>query len=160
MLFEKKDPEKMSAKELQDYIANSAANGTKNIKAICDNLRNEISDIDRQLKAMDCLRIKRAQLTSILEGLDDTYRRQQATARFQDFDESSDEAQELRKQIIKLICAAGPLSNREILANVGNYQEDAKVILVLKWLNERGVLTRENNTEGRYYPGKQWDEYI
>jgi hypothetical protein len=148
----------MDVKEVQDYIAECVANGIKNIRLICDSLRVSISDIDLQLKKMDGLRIKRAKLTSILESLDDTYRRQQATARSQDFDENSDEAKELQRQVVQLISAAGPLSNREIIANVGNYQEDAKVILSLKWLSERGILAREDNPERRYYQGKQWGE--
>jgi hypothetical protein len=138
----------------EDYIAECAAKGIRNIKAICDHIETEMREINERLKEFDALRLRYSELSQILSTLDETRRRPTS----QEQNPASPEAIALKEKIVDLLDGNDfpGFTNREIISAVGTVAEDSKVILALKWLTEHGILSRDESSERKYAPGPRW----
>ena len=143
----------MSAEFIAKYISESAANGANP----ADAAKLEIKSIDAALNDAERLKIRRMELVSVLDHLgDDTYKRRRANATpsSDDIDISSDENKELISKIIHAITERGPMLVRDLVRQVGGYEQEALIMRAVKWLGDQEIVSRDS--EGRVQPGKNW----
>jgi hypothetical protein len=133
------------------YIAETASKGT------IESAKNEIKEIDKVLNEAEKLKIRRMKLVSVLDHLgDNTYKRRRtnSTPLSEDIDISSDEIKELIEKILSTIDRLGSLSVRELVLNVGGYDQDVLIMRAVKFLGEQEIVSRDS--EGKIQPGKNW----
>jgi hypothetical protein len=134
------------------FIAESAKKGLVAVEAA----KKEIEDIDTKLHEAEKLKLRRMKLVSILDHFgDETYRRRRSVnvPSSDDIDDSSPEFEELRTKIEKAI-AKNPLAVRELILEVGSYDQDALIMRAVKWLGDREIVSRDE--QGRVQRGKNW----
>ncbi len=87
---------------------------------------------------------------------DETYRRRRNVSipSSDDIDHSSSEFSEIREKIIKAIGVKGPLNIRDLILEVGSYDQDALIMRAVKSLGESEIVSRD--ADGRVVPGKNW----
>jgi hypothetical protein len=147
----------MSAEFIAKYIAEAASNGVNPATAA----KAEIATIDEALNEAERLKIRRMKLVSVLDHLgDDTYKRRRANATpsSDDIDVSSDENKELLRKIRTAISESGPMLVRDLIREVGGYDQDSLIMRAVKWLGEQEIVSRDS--EGRVQPGKFWEKEI
>jgi hypothetical protein len=100
-------------------------------------------------------------LVSVLDHLgDDTYKRRRANATpsSDDIDVSSEDNKELLQKIRTAISVSGPMLVRDLILEVGGYDQDSLIMRAVKWLGEQEIVSRDS--EGRVQPGKFWEKDI
>jgi hypothetical protein len=135
------------------FIAESAGNGMSAVDAA----KQEIEEIDAYLQEAERKKLRRMKLTSVLDHFgDETYRRRRSTSTptSDDIDVSSDDFTVLRDKIISAIAEKGPLTVRELILEVGSYDQDTLIMRAVKWLGDQEVVSRDE--EGRVQRGKNW----
>lgn len=135
------------------FIAESAGKGMNAI----DVAKQEIEEIDNHLQEAERLKLRRMKLVSVLDHFgDDTYRRRRTTntPASEDIEVSSDEFKGLKDKIVSAIAEKGPLTVRELILEVGSYDQDTLIMRAVKWLGEQEVVSRDS--EGRVQRGKNW----
>ncbi len=135
------------------FIAESAGKG----KSAVDAAKDEINEIDAKLHEAEKLKLRRMNLVEVLNHFgDETYRRRRNAniPSSDDIDNSSSEFEELRGKIINAIGAKGPLNIRELILEVGSYDQDTLIMRAVKSLGDSEIVSRD--TEGRVVPGKNW----
>jgi len=134
------------------FIAEAAG---KDLNAI-DAAKQEIAEIDLKLQEAEKLKLRRMKLVSVLDHFgDDTYRRRRNTSvpASEDIDSDSQDA-DLRQKIISAITSKGPLHVRELVLEVGGYDQDILIMRAVKKLGDQEVISRD--AEGRVQRGKNW----
>ncbi|MCK9567636.1 hypothetical protein M0R72_01640 [Candidatus Pacearchaeota archaeon] len=147
----------MSAEFIVKYIAEAASKDENP----ADAAKAEIKTIDETLNIAEKLKIRRMQLVSVLDHLgDDTYKRRRAnsTPSSDDIDVSSEDNQELLQKIRTAISEFGPMLVRDLIREVGGYDQDSLIMRAVKWLGEQEIVSRDS--EGRVQPGKFWEKDI
>jgi len=135
------------------FIAKAAEKGMNALDAA----KQEIEEIDTQLHEAEKLKIRRMKLISVLDHFgDDTYRRRRSIAipTSDDIKDSSPEFLELTKKIESAI-SKGPLTIRDLILEVGSYDQDVLIMRAVKWLGDQEIVSRDD--QGRVMPGKNWD---
>jgi hypothetical protein len=120
--------------------------------------KEEIAQIDVQLKEADKLRCRRSDLVAVLDHVGDhSYKRQRVIPDTPPIElaDDTEAARDVRRRIICRLYKEGGMTVREIIQAVGSYREDARVIRQIKFLGERGVVRRDE--EGRVIPGPKWN---
>jgi len=148
-------------RESSEFLKDAFKKGLTDHEAICKHIHEEISKIDLKLAEADQARIKKIKLTAILRDLgDESIKRRRLTPETIqiELDEDSEESQKIRYKICCMIEKHGSLTNRDIIQEVGDYQQDAKVIRAIKFLGERGVVKRDETPERHIIPGPNWDD--
>lgn len=147
------------AKFILDYLYDLRVN--KNIYQPDDVVkyaRQEINEIQAELKKMDELRFRQILLLSVINQYEDPKSRK-STIPIPDLGDDSDEQRELRVKICKLIEENGPLTNREIINKIADYQKDSQVILAIKWLGEHNIVKRQQEgSETKIGTGDKWED--
>jgi hypothetical protein len=147
----------MSAEFIVKYIAEAASKGINP----ADAAKDEIKTIGETLKEAETLKIRLMNLVSVLDHLgDDTYKRRRANATpsSDDIDVSSDDNKELLTKIRMAISESGPMLVRDLIREVGGYDQDSLIMRAVKWLGEQEIVSRDS--EGRVQPGKFWEKEI
>lgn len=135
------------------FIAESANKGSGAVEAA----KNEINEIDEKLHEAEKLKVRRMNLLEVLNHFgDETYRRRRNAniPSSDDIDISSEDYSELRDKIIKAINAKSPLNVRDLINEVGSYDQDSLIMRMVKWLGDSEIIARD--TDGRILPGKNW----
>jgi len=147
----------MSVEFIVKYIADAARKGENP----ADAAKSEIRDIDEALNKAERLKLRRMDLVSVLDHLgDDTYKRRRANATpsSDDIDVSSEENKELLQNIRKAITTNGPILVRDLVRQVGGYDQDSLIMRAVKWLGDQEIVSRDS--DGRVQPGKNWEKEI
>jgi hypothetical protein len=145
--------------DASDYIQTCFAQGVVNFGEIAAKARARIEEIDKELAEADRLRAEKVKLTNVLRELhDDSVKRHRAvpTAPAIELDDNGVPAQKLRYQICKVIGEDGALLNNDLMQKVCGYQEQQRFIRAVKFLGEKGILSRDE--ERRHVPGPNWNE--
>lgn len=135
------------------YISEAVGEGKEPIDAA----KEEIAEIDKELKEAENKKIRRMKLISVLEHFgDESHRRRRAVnvPVSGDIEDSSEEFTELQLKIKQAIDEKGPLDINELIRAVGSYDEDFLIMRAVKWLGDQEVVSRDE--EGRVQPGKNW----
>jgi hypothetical protein len=142
-----------NGKFIVTFIAESAEKGMGAIESAL----SEISEIDKKLHEAEKLKIRRMNLVEVLNHFgDETYRRRRnVNVPSSDDIETSDNVHEIRSKIIAAIAAKGPLNVRDLILEVGSYDQDALIMRAVKWLGDLEVVSRD--PDGKVIPGKNWE---
>ena len=149
-----KSPERLKS----DYMRECADLGIHSIPDIRAHLRKDISKIKLELQGMDPLRIKLRNLQKIDEKLAQLMQTENIIS---DFEDDSEEMNNIRSMIVSMINKNGPLSNSEITnkfieEDSDAVGKDAKIIRGIKWLAERSYI--DKSTDRKIIPGPKWNE--
>jgi hypothetical protein len=147
----------MSAEFIVKYIVDATSRGESPIDAA----KSEIREIDEVLNGAERLKIRRMDLVSVLDHLgDDTYKRRRANATpsSDDIDVTSEDNKELLLKIFKAITEHGPMLVRDLVRQVGGYDQDSLIMRAVKWLGDQEIVSRDS--DGRVQPGKNWEKEI
>lgn len=135
------------------FIAEAAGKGlTAPVAA-----KKEIDEIDKTLLEAEKLKLRRMNLMEVLNHFgDESYRRRRNVnvPTSDDIDDCSPEFEEIRKKIVAAVSAKRQLNIRELIHEVGSYDQDALIMRAVKLLGEQEVVSRDS--EGRVVPGKNW----
>lgn len=135
------------------FIAESAGKGLP----APDAAKQEIDEIDTKLVEAEKLKLRRMNLMEVLSHFgDDSYRRRRnvSVPASEDINAESPEFEEIRNKIVVAVGAKGPLNIRELIHEVGSYDQDALIMRAVKLLGEQEIVSRDK--EGRVVPGKNW----
>jgi fructose-bisphosphate aldolase class 1 len=119
--------------------------------------KNQIENIDNQLKNADILRLDRQKLVLVLDHFgDDSYKKRKNTNTplidsGTSFDENPDVMKKLQEDIIQLVKTQSPLTVRDIILKVGGYDQDSLVYRTIKTLGEQDIVQRDS--DGKVIPG-------
>jgi hypothetical protein len=141
-----------------EFIVTFIAEASKKGKVAVKAAKEEIEEIDRTLHEAEKLKIRRMKLVSVLDHFgDDTYRRRRSVSvpPSDDIGEESPEFAELRNKIETAISKKGPLTVRDLILEVGSYDQDTLIMRALKWLGDHEIVSRDD--QGRVQPGKNWN---
>src|SRR5690606_27354076 len=127
------------ARIIAEYVSKCAKNGISSIEDIHNQLKKDIKEIDEKLTSFDSLRIERANLHKVLEHFSAILQTDKMTS---SFDDESEEMIEVKGKVIDFIEKNGFGTTRDIITSVG-YNQDAKVVRVIKNLAEQGVIERD-----------------
>jgi hypothetical protein len=136
------------------FIAEAAGKGKSAVEAALE----EISDIDEKLNEAEKLKLRRMNLVDVLNHFgDETYRRRRNVniPSSDDIDSSSSQFIELRDKIVQAIETRGPMNVRDLILEVGSYDQDALIMRAVKALGDAEIVSRDN--EGRVVPGRNWE---
>lgn len=142
-----------------EFIVKFIAEAAGKAMSAVDAAKKEIGQIDEKLQEAERLKLRRMNLLSVLEHFgDDTYRRRRNVSipASEDIDDSSPEFVELREKIIDAVAAKGPLNVRELILEVGSYDEDILINRTVKMMGDQEIIARD--TQGRIVPGKNWQQ--
>jgi hypothetical protein len=135
------------------FIAESAAKGMSALDAA----KEEIEEIDKELHEAEKKKIRRMNLIEVLNHFgDETHRRRRNgnVPSSDDIDISSEDIQKLRQKIIAAVGAKGALNIRDLIIEVGSYDQDTLIMRTVKQLGDQEIVSRDS--EGRVVPGKNW----
>ena len=138
---------------LNKYIADCAGRGICSLDDISTELRREISTVDKELEAVEPLRIKRLSMQKALDHVNGILQTDKVSS---DFNDASDELKEIRIKVYGVIAEKAPISNRDLIMAIG-YGQDSKVIRATKWFGDHGIIERDS--EMRLVRGTKWSEY-
>lgn len=136
------------------FIAESAKKGKSAVEAAIE----EIHEIDERLHAAERDKLRRMNLVEVCNHFgDETYRRRRNVniPSSDDVDSSSSEFSDLRDKIVQAIGSKGPMNIRELILEVGSYDQDTLIMRAVKALGESEIVSRD--TEGRVIPGRNWE---
>ena len=125
------------------FIAGAAR---KDMTAI-DAAKEEITDIDKKLHEAESLKLRRMKLILVLDHFgDDSYRRKRnvSVPSSEDIGNESEEFKLIRDKIMEAV-GAGPLTIRELIVQVGSYDQDALIIRAVKSLGDDQLVSRDGN---------------
>jgi len=136
------------------FIAEAAKKGMGALEAA----KKEIEEIDLKLLEAEKSKIRRMKLIEVLEHFgDETHRRRRASnvPTSDDINHESEEFVELHKKIREVLAKAKkPLNVRELVLEVGSYDQDALIMRAVKYLGDLEILSRDE--ENRIVPGRKW----
>jgi hypothetical protein len=133
------------------FIAESAGKGMNAVDAA----KQEIEEIDSYLQEAERKKHRRMKLTSVLDHFgDETYRRRRTSNIPASDDVSSDDFTVFRGKIISAIAEKGPITVRDLILEVGSYDQDTMIMRAVKLLGDQEVVSRDE--EGRVQRGKNW----
>lgn len=135
------------------FIAEAAGKGLTAPEAA----KKEIDEIDKTLLEAEKLKLRRMNLMEVLAHFgDDSYRRRRNVnvPASEDINNESPEFEEIRSKIVAAVAEKGPLNIRELIHEVGSYDQDALIMRAVKLLGEQEIVSRDG--EGRVVPGKNW----
>ena len=147
----------MSAQD-PEFIVTFIAESSRKGKSAVEAAKEEIEEIDHTLHEAERLKVRRMKLVSVLDHFgDDTYRRRRSVSvpPSDDVEDSSPEFTALRNKIETAISEKGPLTVRELILEVGSYDQDTLIMRAVKWLGDHEIVSRDE--QGRVQPGKNWD---
>lgn len=144
------------ARIIAEYVSKCAKNGISSIEDINNQLKKDIKEIDEKLTSFDSLRIERANLHKVLEHFSAILQTDKMTS---SFDDESEEMIEVKGKVIDFIEKNGSGTTRDIITSVG-YNQDAKVVRVIKNLAEQGVIERDKENRINIVPGPSWNNYV
>lgn len=144
------------ARIIAEYVSKCAKNGISSIEDIHNQLKKDIKEIDEKLTSFDSLRIERANLHKVLEHFSAILQTDKMTS---SFDDESEEMIEVKGKVIDFIEKNGFGTTRDIITSVG-YNQDAKVVRVIKNLAEQGVIERDKENRINIVPGPSWNNYV
>jgi len=144
------------ARIIAEYVSKCAKNGISSIEDIHNQLKKDIKEIDEKLTSFDSLRIERANLHKVLEHFSAILQTDKMTS---SFDDESEEMIEVKGKVIDFIEKNGSGTTRDIITSVG-YNQDAKVVRVIKNLAEQGVIERDKENRINIVPGPSWNNYV
>lgn len=147
----------MSAEFIVRYIADAASRGADPVALV----KLEIKDIDDACNKAEKLKLRKMDLISVLDHLgDDTYkrRRSNSTPSSDDIDVSSEDNKELLLKIRQAIKGHGPILIRDLIRQVGGYDQDTLIMRAVKWLGDQEIVSRDS--DGKVQPGKNWEKEI
>lgn len=144
------------ARIIAEYVSKCAKNGISSIEDIHNQLKKDIKEIDEKLTSFDSLRIERANLHKVLEHFSAILQTDKMTS---SFDDESEEMIEVKGKVIDFIEKNGSGTTRDIITSVG-YNQDAKVVRVIKNLAEQGVIERDKANRINIVPGPSWNNYV
>jgi hypothetical protein len=134
------------------FIADSKETGLSALDAA----KKEIHEIDEKLHEAEKLRLRRMKLMLVVEHFgDETFRRRRSVnvPSSEDIDENSEAFLSLQEKI-RSVVAKKALTVREIVLEVGSYDQDVLIYRALKALGDKEVVLRDE--QGRVKPGKKW----
>jgi len=135
------------------FISESAAKGMNALDAA----KAEIAEIDKELNEADKKKIRKMNLLEVLNHFgDETHRRRRNinVPSSDDVNVSFDEIAKLRQKIITAVGAKGALNIRDLIIEVGSYDQDTLIMRTVKMLGDQEIVSRDS--DGRVIPGKNW----
>lgn len=139
-----------------EFIVKFIAEAAKQGKGAVEAAKDEISEIDAKLHEAEKLKLRRMNLVEVLNHFgDETYRRRR-NIEIPSSDDvgSSPGVEELRAKIIAAVGEKGPLNIRDLIHEVGSYDQDALIMRTVKALGDQEIVSRDK--DGRVVPGKNW----
>jgi hypothetical protein len=152
---------RVSAKFISEYLADCARKNLEGQEAICDAIKHDIADIDQRISELEQLEQRRKELCSVLEHMGDSSFLQihgEEAYQAADLDDNSEPAKETRQRIVALLREHGPLSNNELMTQIGHHLSRI-IIRQVKWLGERDIVSRDRTTaDNKIIPGPKFNE--
>lgn len=139
------------------FISESAEKGMSALDAA----KIEIAEIDKELHEAEKKKIRRMNLVEVLNHFGDETHRRRRNANVpssDDIDSSSEEIANLRQKIILAVGEKGALNIRDLIMEVGSYDQDALIMRTVKMLGDEEVVSRDS--EGRVIPGKKYQKRV
>ena len=119
-----------------------------------DAAKKEIEEIDTKLHEAEKLKLRRMRLISVLEHFgDETHRRRRNINTPTSDDVDDVENLDLQKKI-RTAVEKGPRTVRDIILEVGSYDQDVLINRTVKLMGEREIICRDN--DHKFLPGKNW----
>lgn len=147
----------MDIEFVSSFIADAASKDQSPIELA----KNEIAEIDNALSEAEKLKHRRMLLMSVLEFLDDSsFKRRRANSipSSDDVDISSSDMRDLILKIKNVIKSKAPITVRNLIIEVGGYDNDALIMRTVKYLGEQDII--ERNKSGQLLKGKCWNKEI
>lgn len=140
-----------------EYVSECITEGISNLIDIRKRAEDRIKNIDIELEKISQLRIEKMQLKKILIELGESKQTKKFNVPKLDFDDESDNAKELYKNICDVLDKFGPLTNRELLEKMEiSYEDSAQIIRAIKYLGQNEILVRIGD-EKKLSPGPKWN---
>jgi hypothetical protein len=140
-----------------EFIVKFIAETSKKGILALDAAKKEIEEIDEKLCEAERLKVRRMKLTSVLDHFGDTTYRRRRSIEIPASDDSEipSEVLEFAEKIKSIPVDKFPLTVRDLILEIGSYDEDALIMRAVKWLGEQEIV--ERNDEKKIKPGRNWD---
>ena len=115
--------------------------------------KKEIEEIDAKLHEAEKLKLRRMKLIAVLEHFGDETHRRRRNVNTPVSDDVDSENLELQKKI-RAAVEKGPRTVRDIILEVGSYDQDVLINRTVKLMGEREIICRDS--DHKFLPGKNW----
>lgn len=133
------------------FISESASKGKNALEAAKD----EINEIDEKLHEAEKLKLRRMNLIDVLTHFgDETYKRRRIASIPSSDDIDISNSNDFKEKIIEAIRLKGKISVRDLIHEVGSYDQDALIMRTVKSLGDAEIVSRDD--KGLVIPGKNF----
>jgi hypothetical protein len=146
---------------VDDYISESIKNGYSSVKEICARALDEIDEINKKIQETNKLRVRENNLKELLKNFNhDSVKRVKKSISATCQEVSSENVNKsLISNIYNFIESKNvPVSAREILDSAGKMEQQQEIYMVLKFLCENGILSRNDNRH--FIFGPNWENKV
>ena len=150
---------------MSDFIKQCIADGKNSPGEICEVANEKIDELDIEIKKIELLRTRQSNLRTVIRRLGgeiQTKCKPKHSSIKMDFSASEDKLNSSIRDLCIKICKFMENSKRatvrDIMDSVANIEESTSVFMSIKWLADKGILSRdETSSERVVILGDSWE---